>query len=116
MWRRSKLTITGNSPYDGGTSPENLLYDRFRVPATWVRLPMPSGKVPLSRFEDRSKWVRFWREEICGGMGPDRELRERSRERRLGELKRWEGMRLEKLLLERERCWRERMAPSSDGR
>lgn len=41
-----------------------------------------SGKDPLRRLEDRSKWVSFCSDEIWVGMGPERELLERERRRR----------------------------------
>lgn len=74
LCRKSKLTNTGNRPYDGGTSPERWLKERFRVPVSWVRLLRDSGREPSRKLADKSKWARDRRDVIWCGMGPAREL------------------------------------------
>lgn len=115
LCRRSRLTSTGSRPYDAGTSPENLLYERLRVPARDGSSARDSGREPLRKLEDKSRCFRALRASIWAGTGPTKEFRERSREMRLVALKRWAGMSLEKLFLDRLSRLSESRWPSSEG-
>uniref|UniRef100_A0A0A9CW70 Uncharacterized protein n=1 Tax=Arundo donax TaxID=35708 RepID=A0A0A9CW70_ARUDO len=115
--RRSSVTVAGNRPSSGGTTPENRLCERLSVPASFGRSPMSSGMEPLNALEDRSSCCRLAISgQMPAGTSPAKAFLASTSRCRLRQLRRSSGSPPESAFLETSRICSRGRSQSATGR